>query len=78
MADVYAGCRTYRDKGVIEMVAVDRGADLTEQWGFDTSFRRPGRVRFEYRDAPTDGKPCRPLQVCRRAEDKGGMRCRKE
>ena len=48
MAEVYAECTTYQDRGVVESVILDEGrGKRTERVPFTTAFVRPDRFRYE-------------------------------
>lgn len=47
-AKVYAGCKSYRDTGVVTIVFVAATGDRTDERPFETTFVRPDRFRFEY------------------------------
>jgi outer membrane lipoprotein-sorting protein len=54
MASAYAGCRSYRDSGVVTTVFISTGGTQMSQRRtvvkpFTTAFVRPDRFRFEYR-----------------------------
>jgi outer membrane lipoprotein-sorting protein len=54
MAKVYAGCKTYRDSGVVITVFVEGVfGKRTVEKPFTTAFVRPDRFRFEYKDTRT-------------------------
>jgi outer membrane lipoprotein-sorting protein len=48
MAEVYAGCESYRDTGVVKTVFVLAAGNQTVEKPFKTAFVRPDRFRFEY------------------------------
>jgi outer membrane lipoprotein-sorting protein len=48
MAKAYAGCKSYRDTGVVKIVFVSDTGDRTVERPFKTAFVRPDRFRFEY------------------------------
>jgi len=48
MAKVYAGCKLYRDTGVVKTVFVQATGNWTVEKPFKTAFVRPDRFRFEY------------------------------
>jgi outer membrane lipoprotein-sorting protein len=48
MAKVYAGCKSYRDTGVVKTVFVMATGNRTVEKPFKTAFVRPDRFRFEY------------------------------
>jgi outer membrane lipoprotein-sorting protein len=50
MAQVYAGCTSYRDSGVVRTVFVSVRGNRTVEKPFTTAFVRPDRFRFEYRE----------------------------
>jgi outer membrane lipoprotein-sorting protein len=50
MAEVYAGCKTYRDAGLVKEVFFAASGDRTVEKPFKTAFIRPDRFRFEYRE----------------------------
>jgi outer membrane lipoprotein-sorting protein len=50
VAKTYAGCRSYRDSGVVRTVFVrDKGRRIVEKT-FRTAFVRPDRFRFEFEE----------------------------
>jgi outer membrane lipoprotein-sorting protein len=48
MANVYAGCKSYRDTGVVKTVFFEANGNRTVEKPFKTAFVRPDRFRFEY------------------------------
>jgi outer membrane lipoprotein-sorting protein len=48
MAKVYAGCKSYRDTGVVKTVFVEALGNRTVKKPFKTAFVRPEHFRFEY------------------------------
>jgi hypothetical protein len=48
VAQTYAGCRTYQDKGVVRTVFVNGERRRTMELRFRTAFARPDRFRFEF------------------------------
>ena len=50
MARVYAGCKSYRDSGVVTTVFFEDRGKRTVEKPFTTAFVRPDRFRFEFRD----------------------------
>lgn len=48
MAEAYAGCKSYRDTGVVKTVFVNATGDRTLEKPFKTAFVRPDRFRSEY------------------------------
>jgi len=50
MANVYATCASYRDKGFVTDTFFRKGSTEVEKTPFSTAFVRPDRFRFEYRD----------------------------
>jgi outer membrane lipoprotein-sorting protein len=48
MAEVYAGCKSYRDSGLVKTLFVQKGGNRTVEKPFKTAFVRPGQFRFEY------------------------------
>src|SRR5262249_45207002 len=48
MAKAYAGCKSYRDTGVVKTVFVEATGNRTVEKPFRTAFVRPDRFRFEY------------------------------
>lgn len=53
VAKVYAGCRSYRDTGLVHSAYVDHGRTTTEEKPFATAFERGGRFRYEFTDGAT-------------------------
>ena len=51
MAEVYAGCRSYRDAGTVKMVPGTNMPVPIEEQIFRTAFVRPDRFRFEFENA---------------------------
>ncbi len=50
MERVYAGCRSYRDKGEVRTGIVTDGGRAGSDRPFTTAFVRPGRFRFQFTD----------------------------
>jgi outer membrane lipoprotein-sorting protein len=50
MAKAYAGCKSYRDSGVVKTVFIKATGNRTVDKPFTTAFVRPDRFRFEYRE----------------------------
>jgi outer membrane lipoprotein-sorting protein len=50
MVKAYAGCKTYRDSGVVKTVFVQNTGNRTVEKPFSTAFVRPDRFRFEYKE----------------------------
>ena len=48
VARVYAGCKTYRDTGVVTTVFVEATGSWVLEKPFTTAFVRPDRFRFQY------------------------------
>ena len=46
MAEAYAGCKSYRDSGIVKTVFVRASGDDTKENTFATAFVRPDRFRF--------------------------------
>jgi hypothetical protein len=57
VADVYAGCKTYQDSGVVATEIKDSGGDRSRrvERPFATAFVRPDRFRLESREVRTEG-----------------------
>lgn len=49
MAETYAGCKSYRDSGIVKTVFVKASGDDTVEKPFTTAFIRPDIFRFEYK-----------------------------
>jgi hypothetical protein len=49
MAKVYAGCKSYRDSGLVKTVFVQVDGKHTVEKPFTTAFICPDRFRFEYK-----------------------------
>jgi outer membrane lipoprotein-sorting protein len=60
MAKVYAGCKSYRDSGVVKTVFIQDANNHTVEKPFTTAFVRPDRFRFEYKEKQ-DGQERRYL-----------------
>lgn len=53
MREVYAGCDTYEDEGVVTRIFLNRAVPRITQLPFKTSFvREKQRLRYEFRDGP--------------------------
>lgn len=50
MAQMYASCGAYRDKGVVETKFIEKDGTRTTEEPFSTAFIRPKQFRFEYQD----------------------------
>src|SRR5262245_30622258 len=50
MAKAYAGCKSYRDSGVVKTVFIEATGNRTVEKPFTTAFVRPDRFRFEYKE----------------------------
>jgi len=50
MKKVYAGCRSYRDTGVVRTASVTEESRFGGETPFTTAFVRPGPFRFEFTD----------------------------
>ena len=68
MAKVYAGCKSYHDSGVVKTVFVRGDGSRTVEKPFTTSFVRPDRFRFEYKEK-NGGSPGRRYIVWRKGEE---------
>jgi hypothetical protein len=55
VAKAYAGCKSYRDSGVVKTVYVEAGRTRTEMKPFKTAFVRPDQFRFEYTQKRGEG-----------------------
>lgn len=67
MAKVYSTCKSYQDRGVIEVTAVDRNAARDRRLPFETAFVRPDGFRFEYREETRDAVWTRHI-ICREGD----------
>ena len=54
VAEVYAGCRSYRDSGIVKTVFIQSWGKHTVEKAFRTAFVRPDQFRFEYYE---EGEP---------------------
>jgi outer membrane lipoprotein-sorting protein len=50
MAKAYAGCKSYRDSGVVKTVFIEATGNRDVEKPFTTAFVRPDRFRFEYKE----------------------------
>src|SRR5262245_1658743 len=50
MAQVYAGCRSYRDTGAVSTHYKSTSGSWVDELTFRTAFLRPARFRFEFVD----------------------------
>jgi outer membrane lipoprotein-sorting protein len=48
VAEAYAGCKTYSDKGIVKTVYISAARTRTTELPFTTAYVRPDRFRFEY------------------------------
>jgi outer membrane lipoprotein-sorting protein len=56
--EMYAECESYRDQGEVRTVFIQKDeSNWTDVKRFSTSFQRPDRFRFEYRESTFGGKP---------------------
>jgi outer membrane lipoprotein-sorting protein len=53
MAKGYAGCKTYRDSGVVRTAFFEDTRNRIVEKPFTTAFVRPDRFRFEYKETQT-------------------------
>ena len=67
MAEVYATCKSYQDRCVIETHSVDRGVFHARRLPFETAFVRAGGFRFSYREVTQDSDWTRHI-ICREGE----------
>ncbi|MCZ6815298.1 MAG: hypothetical protein O7F76_01220 [Planctomycetota bacterium] len=67
MAEVYASCKSYQDRCVIETHSVDRGVFHARRLPFETAFVRAGGFRFSYREVTQDSDWTRHI-ICREGE----------
>ena len=56
MAKVYAGCKSYRDSGVVKTLFIEATGNRTVEKPFATAFVRPDRFRFEYKEKPDNAQ----------------------
>ena len=68
MAKAYAGCKSYRDSGVVQTVFVKADGSLAVEKPFRTAFVRPDRFRFEFSQKGPDGKVSRYI-IWRKGQD---------
>jgi hypothetical protein len=71
MAKVHAGCKSYRDSGVVKtafLTKQDGPGGNTEEIPFATAFVRPDRFRFEHKVRQGNGKEARHI-VWRKGTD---------
>lgn len=59
VAEVYVGCRSYRDSGVVKTIFITANRNRTVEKPFTTAFVRPDRFRFEYKEKKDDGEEYR-------------------
>jgi hypothetical protein len=57
MAETYANCKSYRDKGVTKPTSEPTPSDSARAARFSTAFVRPDRFRFEYVDEGSEYSP---------------------
>lgn len=50
MAKTYASCRTYQDRGKVQITFIEPKGSRIQEICFSTAFVRPDRFRFEYLD----------------------------
>ena len=55
MGKAYAGCKTYRDSGVVKTEFVQAPGNFTSEKPFTTAFIRPDQFRYEFKDKRPDG-----------------------
>jgi outer membrane lipoprotein-sorting protein len=67
MAKAYAGCKSYRDSGVVRTVFIQGAGNRTVEKPFTTAFVRPDRFRFEYQE--TQGGQARRYIVWRKGTE---------
>lgn len=57
MGKAYAGCKTYRDSGMVKTDFIRPGGDnFTSKKPFTTAFIRPDQFRYEFKDTMSDGR----------------------
>lgn len=54
MVQAYAGCKSYKDSGVVKTVFIEANGTRTVEKPFTTALVRPDHFRFEYRETKNE------------------------